>query len=74
MLLENIRRLCSQKPVSIAKLERATGIGNGTIGRWDISSPSIENVQKVAEYFGVTVDELIRTPIPTERTKQECEI
>ena len=61
MLLENIRRLCSQKPVSIAKLERETGIGNGTISRWDTSSPSIENVQKVADYFGVTVNDLLST-------------
>lgn len=74
MLLKNIRRLCSEKQVSIAKLEREAGIGNGTIGRWDVSSPSIDNVQKVAEYFGVTVDELIRAPIAAERTEQECEI
>ena len=59
MLLENIRRLCSKKPVSIAKLERETGISNGTIARWDTSSPTVENDQKVAEYFGVTVDELL---------------
>ena len=59
MLLENIRRLCSQKPVSIARLERETGISNGTISRWDTSSPTVENVQKVAEYFGVTVDQLL---------------
>ena len=59
MLLKNIRLLCSKKPVSIAKLERETGIGNGTISRWDTSSPSVENVQKVAEYFGVTVDVLL---------------
>lgn len=59
MLLYNIRLLCTKKPTSIAKLERALGIGNGTIGRWDKSSPSVENVQKVAEYFGVTVDELL---------------
>ena len=59
MLLTNIRRLCNEKHVSIAKLERETEIGNGTISRWDISSPSIENVQKVAEFFGVTVDELL---------------
>ena len=64
MLLENIRRLCSKKPVSIAKLERETGISNGTIARWDTSSPTIENVQKVAEYFGVTVDELLAPNAP----------
>lgn len=61
MLLKNIRVLCSKKPVSIARLERETGISNGTISRWNTSSPTIENVRKVAEYFGVTVDQLIRT-------------
>lgn len=66
MLLENIRRLCSKKPVSIAKLERETGISNGTISRWDTSSPTVENVQKVAEYFGCTVDELLSPAAPTE--------
>lgn len=66
MLLKNIRILCSKKPVSIAKLERETGIGNGTISKWDASSPSIENVQKVAKYFGVTVDALLSTDMETE--------
>lgn len=70
MLLENIRRLCSKKPVSIAKLERETGIGNGTISRWDTSSPSIENVQKVADYFGVTVNDLLS---PTKSSKQSVQ-
>lgn len=59
MLLKNITRLCKEKGISIAKLERETDIGNGTIGRWGISSPSVENVRKVAEYFGTTVDALI---------------
>lgn len=66
MLLTNIRRLCNKKSVSIAKLERETGIGNGTISRWDTSSPSIENVQKVAEFFGVSVDELLSRDTPQE--------
>ena len=59
MLLKNITRLCKEKGISIAKLERETDISNGTIGRWGISSPSVENVRKVAEYFGTTVDALI---------------
>lgn len=59
MILKNIARLCKEKNISIARLERETGISNGTIGRWGTSSPSVENARKVAEYFGVTVDELI---------------
>lgn len=61
MLLANITQLCKDKGISIAKLEREIGISNGTIGRWDVSSPSVDNVRKVANYFEVTVDSLIST-------------
>jgi len=71
MLLTNIRRLCSQKPVSIAKLERETGIGNGTISRWDTSSPSVENVQKVAEYFGISIGELLAVNEEVTTTQEQ---
>lgn len=59
MIFENIAKLCEERGISIAKLERSTGIGNGTIKRWVTSSPTVENVRKVAEYFGVLVDDLI---------------
>lgn len=59
MLLKNISRLCKEKGVSIARLERECGISNGTISRWGTSSPTVENVRKVAEYLGTTVDALI---------------
>lgn len=59
MLLKNISRLCKEKGISIARLERETGIGNGTISRWGKCSPTVENVSKVAEYFGTSVDALI---------------
>lgn len=60
MIYEQVMRLCAEKKVSVAKLERETGLGNGTIGRWVKSSPSVENAKKVAEFFGVTLDELIK--------------
>lgn len=59
MLLKNITRRCKEKNISIAKLERETGISNGTISRWGKSSPTVENVSKVAAYLGTTVDALI---------------
>lgn len=59
MLLNNIVRLCKEKGISISRLERETGISNGTIGRWGNSSPTVENVRKVAVFLGVTVDTLL---------------
>lgn len=66
MILENINKLCKDNKISIAKLERETGISNGTIGRWGTSSPTVENVRKVADYFGVTVDALITDVLEAE--------
>ena len=60
MILKNIIRLCKDKGITIAKLERETGISNGTIARWEKSSPVIDNVKAVADYFGVTLDDLMK--------------
>ena len=53
-----IKELCASKKTTIKALERELGLGNGTIRRWDDSSPAYEKLQKVAEYFGITVAEL----------------
>ena len=67
MLFNNVKLLCSERGVSVWALETATEIGNGTIGKWKTSSPRIETIKKVADYFGVTVDELL-----AEDDSKEC--
>lgn len=66
MILKNITNLCAKNSISIAKLEKTVGIGNGTIGRWEKTSPTVDNLKKVADYFGVTVNDLL------EDVKDEC--
>ena len=58
-LVKNIKFLCDEKRLTFAELERNVGISNGQIRRWDNSSPKTENVQKVADYFNVSVDYLL---------------
>ena len=60
MILKNIKRKCAEKKISIAALERDTGIGNGVVAKWSHGSPRIETLVKVADYFGCTVDELLK--------------
>ena len=60
MVLDNIKRLCEQKGVSIYALEKATGIGNGVIAKWAIHNPRIDQLKRVADYFGCTVDCLLK--------------
>ena len=60
MILKNIKKLCEKRGVTIAELERATCIGNGVISRWDEGRPRVDLLKRVADYFGVMVDDLLR--------------
>lgn len=59
MIFNQISKLCKEKGISITKLEKETGISNGAIGKWSKSSPTVEKLEKVADYFGVSVDWLL---------------
>lgn len=59
MIYTNISNLCRDKGISIAKLERELGFGNSTVRGWANSSPTVEKLKAVADYFGVTVDDLL---------------
>ncbi len=60
-LVENIKALCVSRSMTLAELERTLGLGNGTIARWDKCEPGVIRVSRVADYFGVTVDELLKS-------------
>ena len=54
--------MCQAHGTTVAKVEHAVGF-NKTIYNWDKYSPSIDKVALVADFFGISIDELIgRTP------------
>ena len=59
-MVERIKELCKERGIGISQLERETGQSSGCINKWDTSSPSAEKVRRVAEFFGVTCDYIIR--------------
>lgn len=58
-LLDRIKELADEKHISIAELERACDISNGQIRHWNTRSPRTETLQKVADYFDVSIDYLL---------------
>ena len=60
MNISNIRALCKERNITIQRLEKETKIGNGVIAKWEKRYPRVSNLKKVADYFGVTVDELMK--------------
>ena len=59
-MLDNIKRLCRERNISLADITRTCGLGKKSIYSWDRSAPSVERVKRVADYLGVTVDDLLR--------------
>ena len=59
MIYENIKRLCEERGITVHRAEVEAGLPNCTIPKWVKSSPTIENLKKVADYLGVGVDYLL---------------
>lgn len=59
ILLERVKYLCNKYEVTIYALEKATGLSDSSVKRWNRSVPSGDKLLKVARYFGVSVDFLL---------------
>lgn len=64
MLKDKIKKLCRENGISVPKLEIELGLSSGSISKWDKSSPKADNLKKVADYFGVTIDYLMSEDKP----------
>ncbi len=70
-LYERIESLRKSKKISQGNLEKELGFSNGSISKWKNSTPTPERLQKLAEYFGVSVDWLMAGEEPEQPTFQK---
>lgn len=56
---ERIENLRNSKKLSQGKLEKELGFSNGSISKWKNSMPTPERLQKIADYFGVSMEYLM---------------
>lgn len=59
LLTERIKSLAEQLNMTFASIERDTGLGRGTIRKWDTNCPSADKLLKVANLLNVSVDFLL---------------
>lgn len=57
-IFDRIVGLCVASNISVADLERKCNLSSGAINKWKSSSPSVEKIGRVADYFGVSIDYL----------------
>lgn len=62
VLYQRIKLLCKKHNILMSQLAENVGISESLIRKWGSStSPSIDKVRRIAEYFDVSVDYLIGT-------------
>ena len=59
MIYEKVKSIAEKEGFTIASLERAAGLSNGTIGKWQDSTPTVDSILKVARILKVPVETLI---------------
>lgn len=69
-LKTRIKELANARGLSLPNLESELGFGSGTIVKWDKSTPNVDKLQKVANYFGVTIDYLVTGEKDDEQNKR----
>ncbi|HEV1172525.1 repressor protein [Streptococcus pneumoniae] len=64
-ILDRIRSLANDRKVTLAELERNLNFSNGSLRKWETSTPSGDKIEKIADYFNVSTDYLLgRTDNP----------
>lgn len=63
---ERIKTLADAHGIALSKLDSMLGFGNGTIGKWSKNVPTADKLQKVADYFEVSVDYLLGRELSNE--------
>ena len=56
---ERIESLRKTRGISQGALEKELGFSNGSVSKWRTSMPTPERLQKLAEFFQVSVDYLV---------------
>lgn len=64
-IVTNIKKIASEKKLTIKQIGKESGVGENAIYRWDKQNPNLSSLKKVSNYLDVSVDELL------ENEKQE---
>lgn len=73
-IYERIESLRKSKGLSQGKLEKQLGFSNGSISKWKNSTPKVERLQKLADFFGVSVEYLMTGKEDEQKEKDSTDL
>lgn len=76
-LKDRVKYLCDKNNISMNKLEEELGFGKGYLSKLGKSAPNVNNLKKIADFFGVDLNYLVGKEESTEqkiKSLSQCEI
>lgn len=68
---DEIKKLCDENKIPMTKLEEELGFGRGSIGKMkNAKRPNADRLQKIADYFGVPLSDLMESTGDTPKKKK----
>lgn len=64
-----LERITLKTDLKLAQIEKKLGFGNGTMGRWNNSSPTLDKATAVADFLNVSLDYLAGRDQSTDDTQ-----
>ena len=58
-LRDRIKDLCKKNKISLNQLEINLDFGKGYLSKLDKNKPNVSNLEKIADYFNITLDYLM---------------
>lgn len=59
LLVKSIKNICQINNISVSQLENTLGFSPSLISRWNKTSPSLDKIVDIADYFHVSLDEVV---------------
>lgn len=59
IVVSSIKRLCKSNNITVGELEKTIGLSQGLVSKWLKTTPSLDKIIDIADYFHVPLDEVI---------------
>ena len=58
-IVESIKKLCKDHNIAVSQLEKEIRLSQGLVSKWMNTTPSLDKIVDIADYFHVSIDEVV---------------
>lgn len=64
-IVDSIKKICKNNSITVSQLEKEIGLSQGLVSKWMNTTPSLDKIVDIADYFHVSIDEVVGYKINT---------